>query len=72
MTGPEHYLQAERLLEHAARMLAEHVGAGTPSVGSPGQAAPQAPGPRPEPAGVPQYGSVHFMAPMPGVGTRQR
>src|ERR1700683_797675 len=26
MTGPEHYQQAERLLEHAGRMLAEHVG----------------------------------------------
>jgi len=25
MTGPEHYQQAERLLEHAGRMLAEHV-----------------------------------------------
>jgi hypothetical protein len=26
MTGPEHYRQAERLLEHSGRMLAEHVG----------------------------------------------
>jgi hypothetical protein len=26
MTGPEHYQQAERLLEHAGRMLEEHVG----------------------------------------------
>lgn len=26
MTGPEHYQQVERLLEHAGRMLAEHVG----------------------------------------------
>jgi hypothetical protein len=25
MTGPEHYQQAERLLEHAGQMLAEHV-----------------------------------------------
>lgn len=26
MTGPEHYQQAELLLEHAGRTLAEHVG----------------------------------------------
>lgn len=26
MTGPEHYREGERLLEHAARMLAEPVG----------------------------------------------
>jgi hypothetical protein len=26
MTGPDHYQQAEHLLEHAGRMLAEHVG----------------------------------------------
>ena len=25
MTGPEHYLEAERLLEHAARMLGTNV-----------------------------------------------
>jgi hypothetical protein len=28
VTGPEHYREGERLLEHAARMLAEPVGDG--------------------------------------------